>query len=68
MGKKDLIESPTLTLQQAVAKLEADLQYRLPQSNKPVSSIVLPRAMAELIYKALLTHLGDCLNPKNIDS
>jgi hypothetical protein len=34
-------------LSRAVQKLEDDLEYRLPQSNKPLGTIVLSREIAE---------------------
>jgi len=35
------------SISRAIQKLEDDLEYRLPQSNKPLSTIVLPREIAE---------------------
>ena len=46
---------PLPTLQEAVAKLEELITYRLPQSGKPLGSIVLSRPIAEVLLKALLT-------------
>lgn len=42
------------TLKEALAKLEELLDYRLPQSHKPSTAIVLARGYAEVIYRALL--------------
>ena len=50
---KDYIPPPP-TLKEALEKLEELITYRLPQSRKPLGSIVLSRPYAEVIYKALL--------------
>lgn len=34
-----------------ITKIEDDLEYRLPQSNKPLSCIVLSREQAEQLLK-----------------
>lgn len=55
-----------ITLAMIVRKIEADLEYRLPQSNKQLSSVLLSREQAEVLLQGireLRLRLGD----KNAD-
>lgn len=36
-----------------IDKIEADLEYRLPQSHKPLSTIVLSREQAEMLLQEI---------------
>lgn len=46
----------SLTAPEAVRKIENDLAYRLPTSNKPLSVIVVQRADAEALLRELRVH------------
>jgi hypothetical protein len=42
-----------ITLASVVRKIEADLEYRLPQSNKQLSSVLLSRDQAEVLLRGI---------------
>lgn len=42
-----------------IRKIESDLAYRTPGSNRPLAHVVLPRAQAECLLEAIHARVGD---------